>query len=590
MDFEGTAALVGGQWEISGGADILFRAQRSIMNATRKDTSVLVPATDEAAVDILWFAQRFRIDIMDPMPIRSAAARFVRAQHESLRVMSRNYRPPDLKFSGDKRPRKYQSLARDLWLANRSLLLADEVGLGKTITTAAALLDRRVLPMTIVVPVHLAHQWVETLNDFVPGLKIHTIRTGKLYDAPQFRRCPRCGDWSEQRVVRGKVASESVCPRCPQRLSGPTSSADVYVSSYHKLSSWAARLGEECNSVVYDEVQELRRNKSAKWQAAMELSQRVNYRLGLSATPIYNLGGEIYNVMNCVAPGRLGSRDTFRETWCDGYVSEGKEPALKDSEAFGSYLRSQHLMLRRTREDVGRELPKHSKVIHTIEADIRELNKISGRAADLAKIILQGSTVRGEQLNAYGQLEAIVRQQTGIAKAPYVAAFVDMILQQDRPVVLFGWHRSVYDLWMDALAQYKPALYTGSETSSRKVASKNRFISGDTNLLICSLRSGAGLDGLQKRCRTVVFGELDWSPAVHHQCAGRVHRDGQDSPSISYYLVCEYLTDPMIARALGLKQAQSDAMLGSRDAIENVRDSAQHIQELAKQFAARRTG
>src|SRR5579884_3848269 len=42
-----------------------------------------------------------------------------------------------------------------------------------------------------------------------------------------------------------------------------------------------------------------------------------------------------------------------------------------------------------------------------------------------------------------------------------------------------------------------------------------------------SLRSGAGLDGLQEDCTVGVFGELDWSPEQHRQCIGRLDRDGQ---------------------------------------------------------------
>ena len=43
------------------------------------------------------------------------------------------------------------------------------------------------------------------------------------------------------------------------------------------------------------------------------------------------------------------------------------------------------------------------------------------------------------------------------------------------------------------------------------------FIDGDARVLMMSLRSGAGLDGLQEVSHTAVFGELDWSPGVHRQ-------------------------------------------------------------------------
>jgi SNF2 family DNA or RNA helicase len=92
---------------------------------------------------------------------------------------------------------------------------------------------------------------------------------------------------------------------------------------------------------------------------------------------------------------------------------------------------------------------------------------------------------------------------------------------------------------MDRLKDYAPALYTGTESSNQKDEARRRFIEGKAPVLIMSLRSGAGLDGLQHHARTVVFGELDWSPGVHDQCAGPLHRDGQSEPVVADYLLAD---------------------------------------------------
>ena len=82
------------------------------------------------------------------------------------------------------------------------------------------------------------------------------------------------------------------------------------------------------------------------------------------------------------------------------------------------------------------------------------------------------------------------------------------------------------------------------------------FVDGDCNLLIISLRAGAGLDGLQEKCNIVVFGELDWSPSVHEQCFGRVYRDGQSLPVSAYFMIAEDGSDPIISSVLGVKRGQ----------------------------------
>ena len=58
----------------------------------------------------------------------------------------------------------------------------------------------------------------------------------------------------------------------------------------------------------------------------------------------------------------------------------------------------------------------------------------------------------------------------------------------------------------------------------------------------------------------MVFGEIDWSPAVHEQAIGRPHRDGQPEPVFAYFLLSDEGSDPFIADALGLKREQIEGV------------------------------
>ena len=108
--------------------------------------------------------------------------------------------------------------------------------------------------------------------------------------------------------------------------------------------------------------------------------------------------------------------------------------------------------------------------------------------------------------------------------------------------------------------------------------------------MIISLRSGAGLDGLQfSGCRTVVYGELDWSPAQHEQASGRVHRDGQKEPVVAYYLVSDEGCDPFMVDILGIKREQSEGIKNpDRQFGKKPEDKSKSMADVARQYLERK--
>jgi SNF2 family DNA or RNA helicase len=164
-----------------------------------------------------------------------------------------------------------------------------------------------------------------------------------------------------------------------------------------------------------------------------------------------------------------------------------------------------------------------------------------------------------------------------------------MLLDSGEPILLFGWHHAVYDIWMEGLAEFKPVLYTGHESPTQKEAAKAAFLSGASRVMIISLRSGAGLDGLQAVCSTAVVGELDWSPAVIEQCIGRIDRDGQKTPCTAFYLVSESGADPIMAEVLGVKREQLESVRNPDMALaERIDNGENNIRRLAREFLAKR--
>lgn len=508
-------------------------------------------ATDENCRDLQWFMERFPLEVIGAEELERRARAYDARMETVADIMAGRVELDNTTMAIP--PREYQRQAAALVLSSGSLLLADELGLGKTVSAIAVLSRPETLPALVVCPAHLPRQWKKEINRFIPGLKVHLAKKATAYPlADKDGRLP-----------------------------------DVIVMSYHKMSGWADELAGHVRTVIYDEVQELRKDTSAKYKAAKHFSERADFRMGLSGTPIYNYGGEFYCVLSALKPGAMGYKDEFFREWCrDSYDKD--KAKIKEPKVFGSYLRDQGLMLRRTRADVARELPSLTKIIQQVDCDVRHLRSIESDATELANIIL-GQQGGMEIMRASSEFSNKLRLATGMAKAPYVAEFVRMLLEQGMPVVLFGWHRVVYEMWQERLGPFRPAWYTGSESVAKKSREVERFLDGDTNLLVMSLRSGAGVDGLQARCSTVVFGELDWSPGAMDQCVGRIHRDGQTAPVHAYYLTAADGADPYMIDALDLKRQQIEGVRDpDQDIVEDLQVDPDHVKKLARAYLAKK--
>lgn len=562
----GTATLSqdGRWWAVEAQPHVLLRLKRVFGRANKRDHGIVrLEATPENSRDLEWFAARYPLEVRSTLPDGSLRAgeaplALLARSHDRRRsaakaVLSGAYTPPGAGMA--KPPRPYQAQAAALCRTTGGLLVADELGLGKTVTALTLLSYADTLPALVVVPAHLPGQWRDKIAEFLPQLLVHAVRTIQVYDLVE-----ACGG------------------RHP----------DVLVCSYSKLYGWAEHLHGRVRTLVLDEVQELRHGTgSAKGSAAAHVARGCAYRMGLSATPIYNYGGEYWNVLDVIQPGALGGLDEFVREWCSsvGGLGGNQKWALADPQAFGTYVRDSGLMVRRTRRDVGRELPDLTQVVETVTSERRALARVETDAVRLAEVILNGS--RGiDVMQASSELSNSLRQATGIDKAPAVAAFVDMLLEQSgEPVLLFGWHREVYTIWLEALKRWQPMLYTGTESPAAKRRAVEAFTAGESRLLIMSLRSGSGVDGLQQVCARVVLGELDWSPGVLEQCVGRVHRDGQDEPVLAYYLVSDEGADPVMVDVLGLKRAQLRGVNDpSGESVEPRQVDPDHVKLLARAY------
>jgi len=478
--------------------------------------------------ELNWLMLRYPLEIRESDRARweeaLAEAREYAAWREA-RLSAPEYAvPPAEGFSGELMPFQKQGLA--FLLGSGRALLADEMGLGKTVQALAFLATAARFPALIVVPPHLVRNWQREAERFLVlpgGVRIHVIRGLTPYDLPE---------------------------------------ADVYIIHYLLLRGWKKAL-PACGfqTVIFDEIQELRHAGTEKYSSASLVASGAERVVGLSGTPIYNHGGEIWNVVNILDFHFLGSWESFSREWCYGYNSF----IVAKPDLLGEHLRREGLMLRRTKTEVLPQLPPKRRLVQEIDWDDRAYQALMRPVMDKVRA-LSGITDPSRRALAEDDICQQQRQATGIAKAPYVADFVRALVEEGERVLLFAHHHAVMDRYKADLKGLHPVFITGRETEGEKDAASGAFMEGRTDLCCVSLRSASGLNLQRASC--VVFGELDWSPAVHAQAEDRAHRIGHEDSLLCYYLVSPRGSDQDMQEALGLKVSQFVGLMGDRPPSE----------------------
>lgn len=502
--------------------------------------------------DLNWLMLRYPLLIKPQDEQRWAEAldearAYVIRREAAHRMPERVTPSPDV-FEGTLTPFQKEGLA--FLLRTDRCLLADEMGLGKTVQALALLAQTRAFPAMVIAPAHLMRNWESEIARFI-------------------------------RKEDGSQASVHVIKGLTPYALPP---ADIYLMHYLLLRGWKETLRDlQIPCAILDEIQELRHSGTEKYSAASLLAEGATRVIGLSGTPIYNRGAEIWNVINILDYHFLGDYESFTREWCYGYGNQ----IVAKPELLGDHLRAEGILLRRTKQDVLTELPPKRRLVMTIDSDdgvyrkqmLPVLNKIQ-------QIKYEQDVTPSKRSILALEVEQGERQATGLAKAPYVAQFVRALLDGGEKVLLFAHHHQVMDVYRQELHVFNPGFITGRETAVHKDRAVERFMTGKTDLCCISLRAASGLNLQRATC--VVFGELDWSPAVHSQAEDRAHRMGQTDSILCYYLVSKGGSDQDVQDALGLKVSQFVALMGDTPPPQNtLAENTQYAQQYAERLLNR---
>jgi superfamily II DNA or RNA helicase len=413
---------------------------------------------------------------------------------------------------------------------NLGACLADDMGLGKTLQTIAALVDakeslsshgelpqrsiqldlfgelieqtRVPLKALVILPASLVYNWHGEIKKYAPSLQV--LR----YTGP------------------GR-----------KKVSATLFTFDVILTTYQTAVSDLDFLKTfDFNYLILDESQQIRNKDSKVFRSLNQLTAR--HKISLSGTPIENSLSDLWAQMEFINPEILKTYSFFKNNYQIPIEKNRDENAIKELK-----LLVDPFILRRTKEQVAKDLPDLIESIHYSEMSVQQARMFEKEKSAARNFLLSLDKSHGKF--KFHALSTLIKLRQ-IANHPIIvdASYKDesgkfedikdrlsTIRKSGHKVLVFSSflsHLRLLETWLDSCS-YDYVKLTGSMNSDERQKAVHDFQSKD-NIQIFLLSIKAGGTGLNLTAADYVF-ILDpwWNPFIEKQAIARAHRIGRQN-------------------------------------------------------------
>ncbi|MFC3882892.1 DEAD/DEAH box helicase [Bacillus songklensis] len=446
---------------------------------------------------------------------------------------------------------------------NGKAILADEVGLGKTIEAGLILKEYMIRGLVkkalILVPASLVSQWTMELNQkfYIPA-----VAQRKSYV------------WDQCDIV---VSSIDTAKRPPHR--------DLVFQQDYDL-------------VIIDEAHKLKNNKTKNYEFVQQLKKK--FCLLLTATPIQNRLEEIFNLVSLLKPGHLGNQTFFEELFSK------KNRDVQNDEHLRELVSK--VMIRNRRADTGIEWTK--RIVQTVpiefSAEERELyEKILSYKGDfLSNSAFSILTLQREACSSreavYMTLKNMLKRESEEYQPPHqmieellemignisqnakAEKALELIQQINDKVIIFTEYRAtqLYLQWFLKQHGISSVPFRGGFKRGKKDWMRQLF-QQNAQVLIATEAGGEGIN--LQFCHHIINFDLPWNPMRLEQRIGRIHRLGQQQDVHIYNFAIANTIEEHILKLLYEKINLFERVIGELDDILTrleIKNFEEHIQDI----------
>jgi hypothetical protein len=430
-------------------------------------------------------------------------------------------------------------------------ILADDMGLGKTLQTLAHLMAEKAggrcggRPSLVIAPTSVVPNWRAEAVKFAPGLRVLVLNGPER--RKYFRSIPH---------------------------------ADLVITSYALLQRDIDKLlGFQYHVMVLDEAQYIKNPRAKVAQAACQVVAR--HRVCLSGTPIENHLGELWSLMHFLIPGFLGTEDAFNRNFRKPIEEEGdveKNAILKK--------RIAPLVLRRTKDQVAKELPPKTEMVHLVELHSDQKDLYETVRATMDKRVREAIAARGIEQSQIVFLDALLKLRqiccdprllpedfaAGVrksAKLDYLREMLETLVEEGRKILIFSQFTTMLGLIEEHLVREKVPYLKLTGGSKDRGGLVEQFQTGKFPVFLISLKAGG--TGLNLTAAdTVIHYDPWWNPAAEAQATDRAYRIGQDKPVFVHKLLCQETVEEKIHRLQQTKAKLAEGLLSDADVVRKL--------------------
>jgi len=422
----------------------------------------------------------------------------------------------------------YQKAGIQYMLKNKRVLLADQMGLGKTIQVIGLLNLLQPSRVLIICPASLRFNWSNELKNWL-----------KYDEQPK----------------------------------------QIEVIAYSKLQKFQNMRAIKWDIVIIDEAHYIKNKKAQRTKFITE-NIAANRVVALTGTPVVNRPIELFSILNYLQPELFPSELSFAQRYCRAHrktihIKDKKGRIVKkiiwdfsgasELTELNEYIRS-ILMIRRTKDQILEQLPEKTRQFILVDAESLKAEQI---ISDENNLILKLYGPKNAYQKAAGDLNncqspsfsklSTVRKALVQKKMPFIIEHVEQAINSSKKVICFCHHVQTANSLKNYFGQ-KACVFIGSTPMRLREKAVTDFqLNPDIKLFIGSINA-AGIGITLTASSNVIFAEPSWVPGRLEQAEDRVHRIGQKRGVLIQYLLIKNSLEGRMIQQVFDKQAVIDKL------------------------------